>query len=163
MKKKLVITVAGEAGSGKSTIASQLYNFLTISGFKVRYTNDDDPLAPVHEIAKRYINLVCSDVEIDIKTQQTAREASTSKESVNIESPLYKTLIEIICRNLGVEPNYIKPESDFITDLGADSLDTVELLLSVEDEFGISIEDEDSEKLKTVADAYYYLKEHTCR
>ena len=162
-KPNITIIVAGEAGCGKSTIAAQIYNLLTISGFKVKYTNDDEPHLPIQEIAKRYLNLVLDKTVIEVKTQQIAREPQVPKEPVDIESPLYKTIIRIICSLLGVDSEIIKPESDFIKDLGADSLDTVELIMSAEEEFGILIEDEHAEEMKTVADAYRYLKEHTCR
>ena len=66
---------------------------------------------------------------------------------------------EIIVNELGVEPEKVTPQASFVEDLGADSLDTVELVMAFEEEFGIEIPDEDAEKLQTVGDAINYLKE----
>ena len=67
---------------------------------------------------------------------------------------------EIIVEQLGVSPEQVKPEGRFIDDLGADSLDTVELIMALEEEFNVEIPDEDAEKMVTVGDAMNYLKEH---
>jgi len=67
---------------------------------------------------------------------------------------------EIIVEQLGVSPEQVKPENRFIDDLGADSLDTVELIMALEEEFKVEIPDEDAEKLVTVGDALNYLREH---
>jgi len=67
---------------------------------------------------------------------------------------------EIIINELGVEPEKVTPEASFVEDLGADSLDTVELVMAFEEEFGIEIPDEEAEQLQTVGDAIRYLKEH---
>jgi acyl carrier protein len=66
---------------------------------------------------------------------------------------------EIIINELGVEPEKVTMEASFVEDLGADSLDTVELVMAFEEEFGIEIPDEDAEKLQTVGDAVNYLRE----
>jgi acyl carrier protein len=66
----------------------------------------------------------------------------------------------IIVEQLGVDASEVTPDAHFIDDLGADSLDTVELILSFEETFNISIPDEDAEKLETVGKALEYLKEH---
>jgi len=65
---------------------------------------------------------------------------------------------EIIVEQLGVNPDQVKPEASFTEDLGADSLDTVELVMAFEEEFGAQIPDEDAEKLKTVGAVLEYLK-----
>ena len=65
----------------------------------------------------------------------------------------------IIAEQLGVKPEEVTPEAKFIEDLGADSLDTVELVMALEEEFGIEIPDEEAEKLVTVGDATRYIEE----
>lgn len=67
---------------------------------------------------------------------------------------------EIIVEELGVETDKVTPEASFVDDLGADSLDTVELVMALEEEFGIDIPDEDAEKMRTVGDAVAYIEEH---
>lgn len=66
---------------------------------------------------------------------------------------------KIIVEELGVTEDQVKPEAKFIDDLGADSLDIVELIMHLEEEFGIDIPDEDSEKIQTVGNAIDYLNE----
>ena len=68
-------------------------------------------------------------------------------------------ITEIIVEQLGVKPEEVVPEASFVDDLGADSLDTVELVMAVEEEFGIEIPDEDAEKIQTVGDAIRYIEE----
>lgn len=65
---------------------------------------------------------------------------------------------DIIVEQLGVDPERVKPEASFIDDLGADSLDIVELVMAMEEEFEIEIPDEDAEKLRTVQDVCTYLE-----
>ena len=65
---------------------------------------------------------------------------------------------EIIVEQLGVDADQIKPESNFVDDLGADSLDLFELVMSMEEEFGVEIPSEDLEKIATVGDVIDYLK-----
>ncbi|MCY3550849.1 MAG: acyl carrier protein [Candidatus Poribacteria bacterium] len=69
-------------------------------------------------------------------------------------------LIEIIAKQLGVDEDNVTPDSSFMEDLGADSLDTVELVMALEEEFDIEIPDSDAEKIQTVQDALSYLDEH---
>ena len=67
---------------------------------------------------------------------------------------------EIIAKELEVDVKQLNPDAKFIEDLGADSLDIVELVMALEEEFGLDIPDEDADKLKTVGDAMNYLKSH---
>lgn len=64
---------------------------------------------------------------------------------------------EIVMNKLGVEPSQVTPEASFTNDLGADSLDTVELVMEFEKAFNLQIPDEDAEKIATVGDAIKYL------
>jgi acyl carrier protein len=68
---------------------------------------------------------------------------------------------EIIINELGVEPEKVTDDASFVEDLGADCLDTVELVMAFEEEFGLDIPDEDAEQMRTVGDAIKYLNEHS--
>ena len=68
---------------------------------------------------------------------------------------------QIIVDQLGVDANEVTPQAKFVEDLGADSLDTVELVMALEEEFGIEIPDEDAEKIVTVKDTVDYIRDHT--
>ncbi|NIM03051.1 acyl carrier protein [bacterium] len=67
---------------------------------------------------------------------------------------------EIIVEQLGVDPEEVTMEASFVNDLGADSLDTVELVMALEEEFNIEIPDEEAEKLDTVGKAIDYINKH---
>jgi acyl carrier protein len=69
----------------------------------------------------------------------------------------------IIVEKLAVDENEVTPTASFTNDLGADSLDIVELIMEFEKEFGVSIPDEDAEKIVTVGDAVAYIEERTAR
>jgi len=73
---------------------------------------------------------------------------------------LFEKVKAIISEQLGVDEADVTMESSFIEDLGADSLDIVELVMALEEEFDIVIPDEDAEKIRTVGDAVNYIKEH---
>ncbi len=68
-------------------------------------------------------------------------------------------MVDIIAKQLSVDKSKVVPEASFVDDLGADSLDLVELVMAMEEEFGMEIADEDAEKLQTVQDAINYVKE----
>ncbi len=68
---------------------------------------------------------------------------------------------KIIAEKLGVDLEEVVPEASFVDDLGADSLDLVELIMSMEEEFDTDIPDEDAEKIQTVQDAYNYVKDQS--
>ncbi|MGY8823249.1 MAG: acyl carrier protein [Candidatus Latescibacterota bacterium] len=67
---------------------------------------------------------------------------------------------DLVVEQLGVSQDQVTPQASFIDDLGADSLDTVELVMAFEEEFGIDIPDEDAEKMTSVGDAIKYLEEN---
>jgi len=75
------------------------------------------------------------------------------------EKSLEERVREIIVEQLGVNPEQVTPEARFIEDLGADSLDTVELVMAFEEEFGVEVPDEDAEKLQTVGNVLEYISE----
>ena len=74
---------------------------------------------------------------------------------------LEQRVAEIIVEQLGVSPEEISPEASFADDLGADSLDIVELVMAMEEEFDVEITDEDAEKIQTIGEAISYLKERS--
>ncbi|HUG37333.1 MAG TPA: acyl carrier protein [Candidatus Limnocylindrales bacterium] len=76
-----------------------------------------------------------------------------------MSEPTEARVREIIVNELGVEPEKVTDNASFVEDLGADSLDTVELVMAFEEEFGVDIPDEDAEQMRTVGDAIKYLRE----
>jgi acyl carrier protein len=81
------------------------------------------------------------------------------KEVVIAMATVDERVKKIIAEQLGVEEDEVTPEASFVEDLGADSLDTVELVMALEEEFSIEIPDEDAEKILTVGKALDYIKE----
>ena len=77
-----------------------------------------------------------------------------------MSATLEEKVKKIIIDQLGVDEAEVTSEAKFIDDLGADSLDTVELVMALEEEFGIEIPDEDAEKIATVQDAVGYIRDH---
>lgn len=76
-------------------------------------------------------------------------------------SSLEDKVKQIIVEQLGVDESEVTPTASFVDDLGADSLDTVELVMAFEEGFGIEIPDEDAEKIQTVQDAISYIQSHS--
>ena len=72
-------------------------------------------------------------------------------------------VIEIVCDQMGQPKDKVSEETSFINDLGADSLDTVELVMELEDEFDLNIPDDEAEKIRTVGDAIKYIDENTSK
>ena len=79
---------------------------------------------------------------------------------MSTEESVEEKVKEIIVKQMGANKEQVTPETSFINDLGADSLDTVELVMELEDAFDMSIPDEEAEKMQTVGDAIKYIKEH---
>ena len=75
------------------------------------------------------------------------------------DKPIEQRVKDIIVEQLGVKPEQVVPAAKFIEDLGADSLDTVELVMALEEEFGIEVPDEQAEKLQSVGDVMKYVEE----
>lgn len=73
-------------------------------------------------------------------------------------SDITERVIKIVVENMGVYPDQVTPEASFLKDLGGDSLDVVELVMALEDEFGITISDEDVAQITTVQDAILYVE-----
>jgi acyl carrier protein len=86
------------------------------------------------------------------------RHPAPRRESV---ATTYDRLKKIVVEQLGVDEDEVKPEASFVDDLNADSLDLVELIMSLEEEFQTEISDEDAEKIRTVGDAVEYIDERT--
>jgi acyl carrier protein len=76
------------------------------------------------------------------------------------QGPIEERLRRIIAEQLGVDESQVTPSASFEEDLNADSLDLVELIMSLEEEFGVEISEEDAEKIRTVGDAEEYIREH---
>ncbi len=77
-----------------------------------------------------------------------------------MSSSLFDRVKEIIVEQLGVDPEEVTPEASFVDDLGADSLDIVELIMALEEEFDMQIPDEDAEKIRKVGEAVKYIQDH---
>jgi acyl carrier protein len=75
-------------------------------------------------------------------------------------APVFDRVKAIVVEQLGVEGDQVTPQSKFVEDLGADSLDVVELVMALEEEFDLEIPDEDAEKIATVGEAAKYIERH---
>nr|YP_008144864.1 acyl carrier protein (ACP) [Grateloupia taiwanensis]AGO19734.1 acyl carrier protein (ACP) [Grateloupia taiwanensis] len=81
-----------------------------------------------------------------------------SSESQESSEDIFERVRDIVVQQLGVDKEEVNPKSNFANDLGADSLDTVELVMAIEDEFSIAISDEDAEKIATLQQAIDFIK-----
>jgi acyl carrier protein len=79
---------------------------------------------------------------------------------VKVKVTTFERVSQIVVEQLGVDESQVVTEASFVDDLGADSLDIVELIMALEEDFDIEIPDEDAEKLKTINDAVKYIEEH---
>ncbi len=75
-------------------------------------------------------------------------------------SEVTEKVMDVVCKQLNVSKDKLTPETSFVNDLSADSLDLVELVMELEDQFGVSIPDEEAEKIQTIGDAIKYVEGH---
>jgi acyl carrier protein len=87
------------------------------------------------------------------------RATNTNPTNFMAEKSIEEKVKDIIVEQLGVNPEQVTPQASFIEDLGADSLDIVELVMAFEEEFSVEVPDEDAEKLQTVGDVIKYIEE----
>src|SRR5437867_13371959 len=87
------------------------------------------------------------------------RARNSNQEIFMADKSIEEKVKDIIVEQLGVNPEQVTPQASFIEDLGADSLDIVELVMAFEEEFSVEVPDEDAEKLQTVGDVINYIKE----
>ncbi len=95
--------------------------------------------------------------------RQFFRVAQSGQVEQAMAEDIEQKVIEIVSEQMGVDKGEITRETHFINDLNADSLDTVELVMEFEDEFELSIPDEEAEKIQTVGQAIDYIKEHSSK
>jgi acyl carrier protein len=95
------------------------------------------------------------------RIQSRRTRNATATEAFMSDKPIEEKVKDIIVEQLGVNPEQVTPAASFIEDLGADSLDTVELVMAFEEEFNVEVPDEDAEKLQTVGDVVTYITEKT--
>ena len=99
-------------------------------------------------------------MKLEVSANQKPVKVKKHMEVVAMSS-IDKRVKEIVAEQLGVDEAQVTNEASFMDDLGADSLDTVELVMALEEEFDIEISDEDAEKIQTVQDAIDYITDHT--
>ena len=87
------------------------------------------------------------------------RAINTNRTNFMAQKSIEEKVKDIIVEQLGVNPEQVTPQASFIEDLGADSLDIVELVMAFEEEFSVEVPDEDAEKLQTVGDVIKYIEE----
>jgi acyl carrier protein len=88
---------------------------------------------------------------------------NTNRTNFMAEKSIEEKVKDIIVEQLGVNPEQVTPQASFIEDLGADSLDIVELVMAFEEEFGVEVPDEDAEKLQTVGDVIKYIEDKSSK
>ena len=96
------------------------------------------------------------------KSHRPRNNARTPKKELEFlwrKSTIEEKVKDIIVEQLGVNPEQVTPQAKFIEDLGADSLDTVELVMAFEEEFNVEVPDEEAEKLQTVGDVIKYIED----
>src|SRR5207302_10563810 len=91
------------------------------------------------------------------------RATNTNRTNFMSEKSISEKVKDIIVEQLGVNPEQVTDSASFIEDLGADSLDTVELVMAFEEEFGVEVPDEDAEKLQTVGNVIEYIEKKTAK
>ena len=101
--------------------------------------------------------MLCPDCPAAVRTYP--RATNTNRTNFMAEKPIEEKVKDIIVEQLGVNADQVTPEAKFIEDLGADSLDTVELVMALEEEFGQEIPDEEAEKLQSVGDVIKYIED----
>ncbi len=113
------------------------------------------------EVSKSYISSDNGHYENEVLKKSRVNNASYNTSSFNYEDPMFAKVKAIIADKLGVEECEVVENAYLEDDLGADSLDTEELIMEFEKEFGISIPDHDVERIRTVGDAVRCIKKHT--
>lgn len=109
-------------------------------------------------------NLIVSTPEVNAKSDAARKAASSvvkdpqSAPSASSTSSVEERVIDIVCENLGVSKEQVNRGTSFIDDIGADSLDIVELVMELEEEFEITIPDDQAEQIKTVGEAIDYIE-----
>ena len=135
----------------RSALFEVLYSAATPSGETI---HDAVSLARTYagDAARRLVNGVLGSV-----TQIGSAERSQRRVT---DGTTFERLKKIIVEQLGVDEEEVTPQASFVEDLNADSLDLVELIMSLEEEFGMEISDEDAEKIQKVSDAVEFIEEH---
>jgi acyl carrier protein len=110
---------------------------------------------------KKFFKSVLPTAFLNAKSTNPQFEKSANRISLMSEKSIEEKIKDIIVEQLGVNPEQVTPSASFIGDLGADSLDTVELVMAFEEEFGVEVPDEDAEKLQTVSDVVKYIEDKT--
>src|SRR4029077_12118773 len=98
-----------------------------------------------------------------LRDRTLPRATNTNRTNFMAEKSIEEKVKDIIVEHLGVNPEQVTPQASFIEDLGADSLDIVELVMAFEEEFGVEVPDEDAEKLQTVGDVIKYIEEKSSK